>query len=199
MWGLIVAMGKKPNTVSKLSVPAPISSTDNVRGNSNAPVTLIEYEDFQCPACATYFLITEKLFNESSSTLRMVFRHFPLSQHPNAIGAGMVSEAAANQGKFWQMYSLLYANQNDWAEKSNSDAEKIFDEYASTIGLDITKYMTDKVSTSTLDKITAEQKEGMDIGIDHTPTFFINGKEVNPTSYDEFKKLVNEAASSTTK
>ena len=90
VWGLVAAMNKAPNT-SKAGVPAPVSSVDHVRGNPNALVTLIEYEDFQCPACATYFGIVDRLFNESSSTMRMVFRHFPLSQHANAIPAAEAS------------------------------------------------------------------------------------------------------------
>jgi len=199
VWGLIVAMNKDPNRLTKSLVPAEVTSLDHIRGNIDAPVTLIEYEDFQCPACAVYFPVIEKVFNESSTTLRMVFRHFPLLQHPNAIPAATAAEAATNQGKFWQMYSLIYANQSDWAEKSNSEAEAIFDGYAGSLGMDLAMFKSDRVSSSTLAKVTAQQQESVKIGIDHTPTFFINGKEVNSESYsyEEIKKLVDEAASST--
>ena len=201
VWGLILAMNKDPNKLSKSLVPAPVTATDHVRGNIDAPVTLIEYEDFQCPACGVYFPVIEKVFNESSTTLRMVFRHFPLLQHPNAIPASTAAEAASNQGKFWQMYSLIYANQADWAEKSNSEAEAIFDGYAGSLGMDLAMFKSDRVSSSTLSKVMVQQQEGVKIGIDHTPTFFINGKEVNSESYsyEEIKKLVDEAASNVTK
>ena len=150
VWGLIAAMNKTPGTGVKSGVPAPVTTADYVRGNFDAPVTVIEYEDFQCPACGEYFPIVERMFNESSSTVRLVFRHFPLSQHPNAIPAAEASEAASIQGKFWQMYSLLYANQTDWSEKSHVDAETIFDGYATTLGLDLTKFRADETASTTL-------------------------------------------------
>lgn len=198
IWGLIAAMNKTPGSVSKIGVPAPVTSADNVEGSSTAPVTLIEYGDFECPACSTYSFIIERLFNESSSTLRVVFRHFPLSQHPNAIPAAEAAEAAANQGKFWDMYSSLYSNQNDWAEKTTAEANTIFDGYATSLKLDMTKFKADEVSSSTIAKILAQQDEGTQIGLDHTPTFFVNGREVSPNTYEEFKTIIDAAATSTT-
>jgi protein-disulfide isomerase len=129
--------------------------------------------------------------------MRMVFRHFPLSQHANAIPAAEASEAASNQGKFWQMFDLLYANQTDWAEKTTADADTIFDGFATTLGLNMTTFKADEVASTTLAAITAEQDEGTSIGIDHTPTFFVNGKEVSPTTYEDFKAIIDAAATST--
>src|SRR4051812_16814987 len=84
IWGLIAAMNKS-SKIAQGGTPAPVSSTDNVRGSASSTVTLIEYGDFQCPACGAYYPTVERLYNESSSSMRMVFRHFPLGQHKNAI------------------------------------------------------------------------------------------------------------------
>ncbi len=199
VWGLIASMNKLPRRNLSNIVPGPVTAADHIRGNPNAPVTVIEYEDFQCPACGTYFPVMEKLFNESSTTMRLVFRHFPLTQHANAIPAAEASEAAATQGKFWEMYSLLYANQNDWSEKPHADAESIFEGYATTLGLDITKFKADLVSSTTAAIIVAGETESRKIGIDHTPTYFVNGKETNFATYEEIKKTVDEAAAAATK
>src|SRR5689334_19574042 len=91
VWGLAVAMGK-PSVGSLAGAPAPVSVSDHVLGPDNAPVTMIEYGDFQCPACGEYFPLVQKLMQESTSTLRLVFRHFPLSQHQNAMPAALASE-----------------------------------------------------------------------------------------------------------
>ncbi len=197
IWGLVVAMNKTPNSTSKIGVPAPVTSSDNVEGSSSARVTLIEYGDFQCPACSTYAFYVERLFNEASSTMRVVFRHFPLSQHPNAIPAARAAEAAGVQGKFWDMYRLLYANQSDWSEKTTTEANTIFDGYATTLKLDMTNFKADEMSSSTIAKIMAQEAEGQKIGIDHTPSFFVNGREVNPNTYEEFKTIIDAALSGT--
>ena len=196
IWGLFVAMSKSPATgLPNVGAPAPVTAADHVEGPANAPVTLIEYGDFECPACAGYAPVVEQLFSSSSSTLRVVFRHFPLPQHLNAPIAAQASEAAAGQGKFWDMYKLLYAGQNSWANLSVSDAAKIFDEYASQLGLNIQKFDVDMMSTTTQAFIQSELAEGQQLGIDYTPTFFVNGKIIqNPQSYDAFKAIIDAAS-----
>jgi formate-nitrite transporter family protein len=198
IWGLVAAMKKDPNVVSKVGVPAPVTADDHVRGNPAAPITLIEYGDFQCPACETYFYIAERIFNESSSTMRMVFRHFPLSQHPNAMPAALASEAAAAQGKFWEMYGKIYENQDAWSEKPQAEAKALFESYAAELGLDVARFALDQDSSALRDKVQASTDEGIHVGIDHTPSFFVNGKEVNPQAYEDFKSIIESAASSTT-
>jgi protein-disulfide isomerase len=156
---------------------------------------MIEYGDFECPACGVYAPIVERLVaTDASTTLRLVFRHFPLPQHANAPLAAQASEAAAMQGKFWDMYRLLYANQADWVNLS--DPHSIFDGYAEQVGLDMTKFKADIDSTAAKAAVVADQTEGEHIGIDQTPTFFVNGKAViNPQSYEAFQALIEAAAS----
>ncbi len=192
VWGLTAAMNKAPiSTGSTYGTPAAVTATDHVRGSMNAPVTLIEYGDFQCPACGIYFPYVEKIFNQSSTTMRLVFRNFPLPQHANAIPAALAAEAAGAQGKYWEMYSMLYANQKEWSEVP--DASPIFEKYATQIGLSLNAYKASLKDPSLKGKIVADKTEGDNIGIDQTPTFFLNGKLIRPNNYDEFKSLVQKA------
>src|SRR5690348_2724487 len=130
IWGLYVAMQRSasPNGLPNVGAPAPVTAADHVIGDPTAPVTLMEYGDFQCPACGEYAPLIEQLIAaEGSSTLRVVFRHFPLPQHANAMVAAEAAEAASDQGKFWDMYRLIYAGQSSWENLSQADAAKAFD------------------------------------------------------------------------
>ncbi len=194
IWGLIVAMNKGARPLN-LAAPAPVAAADHVLGSANASVTLVEYSDFQCPACENFYPIVKRLYDESSSTMRLVYRHFPLTQHPNAVPAAMASEAASVQGKFWPMFDQLFSNHADWTELS--DPTPIFIGYATKIGLDVNRFKADLASSTLRDIVNADQDEGIHLGIDQTPTFFINSKViVNPQSYDQFKALIDAAASS---
>lgn len=199
VWGLIAAMNKPAHSDGQnLSEPAPVTAADHVRGPADAPVTMIEYSDFQCPACEAYYPVVEKLLASSSVPIRMIYRHFPLPQHPNAIPAALVAEAAADQGKFWDMYHLLFANHADWTPLS--DPTPVFTGYATTLGLDMARFKADLSSSTLRDRIQANEDEGIKIGINATPTFFINGRAVsNPQSYAEFQTLIQQAASGGTR
>jgi protein-disulfide isomerase len=196
VWGLVAAMGKPAGP--GLSTAPAVTAADHVIGPANAPVTLIEYGDFQCPACGYYYPLVERLFNESSSTMRLVFRHFPIANlHPNAIPAALAAEAASQQGKFWQMYRELYSDQSDWVDAQ--DPTSRFEGYATSIGLNLARFRADSASSTLRDFITAQHDDGINIGVSGTPSFFINGKAIsNPQSYDEFKALIQAAASTTT-
>ena len=197
VWGLAVAMSK-PSASLSVSAPAPVTAADHITGPADALVTMIEYGDFECPACGLYAPLVERLLTEASTTLRVVFRHFPLPQHANAPLAAQASEAASLQGKFWDMYKLLYGNQNDWVNLP--DAHAVFDGYAVKLGLDMVKFKAD-IDSDAVKKVVADDlAEGEQIGIDSTPTFFVNGKVIaNPQSYDAFKALIEAAASGSSK
>ncbi len=198
VWGLAVAMSKPviaPGVAT--GSPAPVSEVDHVKGPSTAPVTIIEYSDFQCPACENYYPVVSRLLEESSTTVRFVYRHFPLSQHPNAMPAAMASEAASQQGKFWEMYDLIFKNHSDWTE--SADPTPTFVGYANTLGLDIPRFIGDLGTSTSKQAIEADSQSGQKAGINATPTFFINGKAINtPSTYAEFKKLIDQATSGST-
>ena len=197
VWGMIAASKKHPTTSEvAIPLPSPVTSADWARGNPNAPVTMVEYGDFQCPACQSYYPVVEQVFAAASSTLRMIFREFPLPQHADAIPAAKAAEAAGDQGKFWDMYNLLYSNGSDW--DNLPDPTSVFVGYAQSLGLNLTQFNTDMNSTTTAQKISDSVTTGTAAGIDATPTFFINGYRIeNPESYDEFIQAIQSAASST--
>lgn len=195
VWGMIAAMNKPINGGTKLATPAPVVVTDHILGSTSTPVELIEYGDFQCPACGLYEPIVERLYNESSTTMHLVFRNFPLPQHANAMPAALVVESAGVQGKYWEMFNIVYTHQSEWSEVG--DASKVFAGYAQQLKLDMTKFNASLTDPALKSKITADQAEGEKIGINQTPSFFINGKFIqNPQGYDNFKALIDAAAKS---
>jgi protein-disulfide isomerase len=197
IWGLVAAMNK-PAPGDTTGTPAPLMADDHVRGPADAPATLIEYGDFQCPSCENFYPYVEQAVIESSSTLKYVYRQFPLIQaHPNALPAAMASEAAGAQGKFWEMYHLLFENHIDWTDLPN--ATNKFVEYATTLGLNIERFKADLGSSTLRDRIQRDQDDGIKIGVQGTPSFFLNGKIMKPASYDEFKALIKTAATSSSK
>ncbi len=195
IWGLIVAMNKPVSTGISLGEPSPVTEADHVRGPADAAVTIIEYSDFQCPACALYYPIVEKVLNESTTTVRFVYRHFPLYPlpHKNAFLASQASEAAGIQGKFWEMYQLLFENQKSWENLPNP--ESAFEGYAERIGLNSEAFKKDMVSDAVKNRVQTDRDEAISLGVNSTPTFFINGRAViNPQGYEAFIQLIEAAA-----
>jgi protein-disulfide isomerase len=195
VWGLIVA-SNRGNNVSRHGQPANVVSSDNIFGSNDASVTIVEYSDFQCPACRIYSYTIKKLLASSTVPIRFVFRHFPLSSiHPNSMNASLASESAGVQGKFKEMYKLIFDNQPEWSELSQEKAKAVFIGYAKELNLDVVKFENDMASTTLVDKINSNRIEGEKIGIDSTPTFFVNGKYIpNPKNYDEFISIVEKAS-----
>ncbi len=170
-----------------------VSLSDWQRGAAAPKVTLVEYGDFQCPACASYYPLVKELESEFSGDLSLVFRHYPLGQHANAMPAARAAEAAGKQGKFWEMYDLLYSHQDEWAEKGETLPQ--FTAYATSMGLDLTRFAADFSDTTAIDQKIADQKKSGDTSqVLGTPTFFVNGKKIaNPGSYAEFKVIIENA------
>lgn len=169
-----------------------VTASDWTKGAQNPKVTLVEYSDFQCPACAAYFEMIEQAITEYGDRLSFTYRHFPLTQHKNALAASYASEAAGKQGKFWEMHKLIFEHQADWAEENN--ASEIFKGYAQELKLDLARFATDVVSTEIKDAVAHDKETGVRSGVDSTPSFYLNGKKMQgPRSYDELKALIEFA------
>lgn len=168
-------------------------ATNHVSGSNSTGVRLVEYGDFECEFCGRYYSLVEQVKEKYKDKIEFQFRNLPLIQiHKNAFAAARAAEAADKQGKYWEMYNLLFQNQTSWA--SAEDAKPIFEQYATQLGLNIEKFRTDAASTTTNEIINADiaefkkTKEQMS-----TPTFFLDGKKIEPKSVDEFSKLIDEA------
>src|SRR3989338_10639825 len=172
-----------------------VNPTDQIFGISDSEVTLIEYGDFQCPACAQYEPIVQKVRTDYADKIAFVYRHFPLSQHKNAKITAYASEAAGKQGKFWEMHDMIYDGQNAWASLSEDKIRALLAKYAETIGLDLKLFAEQIDSSEIKDKVQADNSGGLKAGVNATPTFILNGKKIQPRSYDEFKKFIEQELS----
>jgi protein-disulfide isomerase len=146
-----------------------VGEADHVRGASNAPLTLVEYGDFECPYCGMAYPIVKQLEHELGDELRVVFRHFPLKeQHPHALHAAQASEAAAQQGRFWEMHDIIFEHQS-----ALEDGDLVG--YARDVGIDAVE-VARALAESRYEKVVrAHFRDGVKSGVNGTPTFFVNG------------------------
>lgn len=173
-----------------------VRETSHTVGPADAKVTLVEFADFQCPACASVHPGLKQLMGEYSDRVRFVHRHFPLSSiHPNAEISSRASEAAANQGKFWEMHDKLFTNQNQWSTQLNP--EGTFENYAKELGLDTNKFKEDLRDAKVTEIIAQDKGDGNALDVTATPTIFINGQKYSgDTSYQGLKAALDTALSS---
>jgi protein-disulfide isomerase len=152
----------------------------HVLGNPDAPVTLEEFGDFQCPPCGVISGPINQLEQDYHPRLRVIFRHFPLTIHQHAREAALASEAAGRQGRFWQMHHLLYREQAVWSKAA--DVRPLFDAYAGMLGLKIDRFKKDMESDEVKRRVTADQEQGAALGVTVTPTIFINNRALPPAA-----------------
>jgi protein-disulfide isomerase len=172
-----------------------INDNDHAKGNPDASVTLIEYADFECPACAVYSQETKRLAEEFSDEIQYVFRHFPLPTHSSSFEAAKATEAAGEQDMFWEMHDMLFERQSDWMEEGNPLGK--FVEYASDLGLDGDKFLDDYESDVVKEKVSSDLTSANQLRLNQTPSFFLDGEKIqNPKGYDEFKSMIESAISS---
>lgn len=169
------------NSTSVLAATAESGNiADNVKGNAESDVILVEYGDFQCPSCRGAHPNVNTLMNEYGEQIAFVFRNFPLSSiHPNAKAAAAAAEAAGLQGKYWQMYDTLFDNQDSWKTLDATQRTQMFTSYAAQFGLDEAKFSEDFAGTAINQKLAFDQALGKKEGVNATPTFFLNGKKLD--------------------
>ncbi|MGB4247874.1 MAG: thioredoxin domain-containing protein [Pseudohongiellaceae bacterium] len=177
--------------------PIEIAEVDHVRGNPEG-VKLVVYADFQCPACATEYMLMAQAWNSISDRTQMVYRHYPLTAtHPHAWTAATYAEAAGRQGKFWEMYDLLFINQAYWSTLGDAEVRAEFEGYIEQLDLDVEQARVDIRAEDLIQKIRNDQRSGTRSGVRGTPTLFVDGRLVPiPRTSAEIVALINEAAAS---
>lgn len=163
-----------------------ITKSDHVRGDFNAPITLVEFSDFECPFCERHYPTMNQIISNYKGKVRLVYKHFPLSFHPNAQKAAEAAECASEQGKFWEYHDKLFTNQpnglstdkfKQWAGELKLNAKKFND------CLDTGKYAA---------KVKADAQEGAQKGVNGTPATFVNGQLVSgAVPYEQFKQIID--------
>lgn len=167
-------------------LPTPTAAKDSgesalhVRGDAKALVTIEEFGDFECPPCSVMSVTLHQLEKDYAGKLRLIFRHFPLANHPHAREAAAASEAAHLQGKFWEMHDLLYERQAEWSK--GVDVPSLLHSFAGTLGLDVERFKKDMQRPETAARVTADHTQGLARGVHSTPTIFINNTALPPTS-----------------
>lgn len=169
-----------------------VGARDHILGDqTTAKVALVEYGDFQCPACGYWYPIVKQLEQDYRGKIIFVFRHFPLPQHANAIPAADAAEAASAQGKFWEMYDLIYSHQADW--ENSTSAIKIFEGYAQQLGLNLDQFRKDVSSNISSARVQYDMQTGQASYVNSTPSFFLDGAYVQPSDYNALNKLIDDA------
>ncbi|MGQ0631532.1 MAG: DsbA family protein [Sporichthyaceae bacterium] len=164
------------------------------RGSSN--VEFVEFLDFECEGCAAAFPVVEQLRKTYAGRITFVARYFPLPGHFNAERAARAAEAAARQGKFEQMYVLMYEKQQQWGEQ-RVPLDATFRGFAEELGLDMAKYDADYASPEVAARVQRDVQDGTALGVKGTPTFFLNGKRFEPESEADLTNALDEALAGT--
>lgn len=173
------------------SSSAQASQEDWVLGKKEARVEIVEYSDFQCPACQAYAPVVKDVLAAFPDDVKLVYRHFPLRGiHKNSFSAALAAESAGMQGKFWEMHDTLFEKQSVWSGKASVMDE--FVKYAEQLSMDAEKFRDDAQSATVKQKVESHITLGNAAQVNATPTFFLNGTKIsNPASLNAFKDAVN--------
>jgi len=190
--GMFIAGLRKGNSVEVLLRP-PAALNVNVggdgpsKGSAQAAAVLVEFSDFECPACKKASKVVSQLMSEYGDRVRLVYRHLPLSMHKHAFAAAQAAVCADRQGKFWEMHDLLFS--------SGELSDEAFRGYAARLGLDLKSFDECVASESSRAAVSEDQRVAREAGLGSTPTFILNGRLVEGgRSLEEFKSLIDREA-----
>ena len=172
-----------------VAAEAPAATVDPAmtRGPAAAPVTILEWSDFQCPYCKEAQAVLARLLAEFPDSVRLVFKDFPLRSHDRAVPAALAARCAGTQGRFWEYHDLLFVAQPDFARDALLG-------YARRLGLDVPRFTDCLDAARFADAVTADQREGREAGVRATPTFFVNGLKIEGAlPIEEFRDAIRQA------
>ena len=164
-----------------------VKADSNKLAGANSKTTIVEFGDFQCPSCGAVHPMVKEIVTANKDNLTFVYRNFPLTQHKNAQIAAEAAEAAGAQGKYWEMHDKLFDNQDAWSESDKP--LDTFVSYAKELELDTEKFRNEVEANKYADKINADQNDGIILGVNSTPTFYIDGVKFTG-DYSNFKSQI---------
>lgn len=157
----------------------------------SAKVTIVEFSDFQCPACKSVQPTLGQILKDYQGKVNFYYRHFPLPQHKNAVPAALAAEAAGEQGKFWEMANIIFTQQENWESKSSP--QDLFSAYSKELNLNEEQFKKDLENNKFTQKIERDKNDAVSLGVNSTPTFYINGEKMaGALSYNEFKLIIDK-------
>ncbi len=197
--GIFVISGNKNGGSSTSS--SNTKPTEHIEGLGKDGVTLVEYGDYECPYCEEYFTIVTQVQQQYNTQIFYQFRNFPLTSiHPNAFAGARAAEAAGLMGAYWQMHNELYTYSNWDVWSTSSDPTSYFYQYAQDLGLNVAKFKTEFASSEVNNLVNADIDAGNKLGIQGTPTFYLDGKQISPDpTVASFDSFINAAIAQKTK
>ncbi len=183
---------------SSASGDSPLVRPDSpTLGSADAPVTLVEFLDPECESCREFSPLIKKILREYNGKIRLVVRYMPL--HTNSLAAAVVTEAAGEQGKYWEMQELLFQRQLEWGAGHHGVPSgrheppiALFEQYAGELGLDVEKLRNSIAQNRHVLKVERDRKDGQSLGVSKTPQFFVNGRRLARFSEEDLRALINE-------
>lgn len=190
-WVTSPGSADRPSTATGADGEVPVVREDSHRLSTaeNGQVTLVEFLDFECESCRAAYPLVEELREEYAGEVSFVARYFPLPGHPNSETAAVAAEAAAQQGAFEPTYRRLFETQESWSHQEASQAD-VFRGFAEDLGLDLDAYDRAVADPATLERIEQDRQDGLALGVEGTPTFFLNGELLVPTSVEQFRAAI---------
>jgi protein-disulfide isomerase len=189
MIAIFAFAGDSPSSSAKIDASKLVLDSSYKQGTGQ--VTMVEFGDYQCPACGGAYPIIKQLQQEYQGKLTLVFRNFPLPMHQNAMIGAEAAEAAGAQGKYWEMHDKLYETQNIWGE--STAPLDLFTGYAQELGLDVNKFKQDVSSNAYQSRIDKDKSDGEALNVNATPTIYINGEKAATFDHDALKKMIDKA------
>jgi protein-disulfide isomerase len=186
---LVMNAPENPNKVSAANQPLLVRSDSISKGPANAPVTIVEFLDPECEACRAAHPQIEQLLKQYDGKVRMVARYF--LGHSNSTLAIAATEAAGEQGKYWEMQTLLFSRQSEWGEKRTPQTD-LFLSYAQSLGLDIEKFKAGLQNPAYSQKATRDMEDARTLGVQGTPTFYVNGERVYGADMVSIRTLIDK-------
>lgn len=170
-----------------------VRESSHMTGKVGAKATLVEFGDYQCPACGAVEPLIKQVIEtyKINPDFNFVFRNFPLPQHQNALIAAESAEAAGAQGKFWEMNEMIYEHQTEW--ENSAQAIDVFAGYAQQLGLNVDRFKQEALGNKYAEVINADQQDGNKLGVNATPTFYLNGEKLpGIPNLDTIKQLIED-------
>ena len=189
----------KNNKSGKSSVsPETLIRPDSAMlGANDAPVTLVEFLDPECESCAAFSPVVKKILKDYEPKVRLVVRYMPL--HPNSLRAATLTEAAGEQGKYWEMQELLFRRHAEWGERHGAqptaqpqNIDALFEKYAMELGLDVEKVNAAVRENRYKAKLERDRRDGQTLGVRKTPSFFVNGRMLMRFGENDLRALIED-------